>query len=46
MGDKAKGSGKSMKKAPKANQAGKHGLRPHEKREHGDGAPAIKKLGK
>jgi len=46
MGDKAKGSGKAMKKAPKANQAGKHGLRPHEKRDQADPAPAFKKPGK
>ena len=46
MGDKAKGTGKALKKAPKANQAGKHGLRPHEKREQIDSAPATKKPGK
>lgn len=46
MGDKGKGSGKTMKKAPKPNTAGKHGLRPHEKRDQADTAPAVKKAGK
>ena len=43
MGDKGKGTGQSLKKAPKA---GKHGLRPHEKRGQADAAPAIKRPGK
>ena len=43
MSDKGKGS-KTTKKAPKA---GKHGLRPHEKREQVNLAPAaVKKTGK
>jgi hypothetical protein len=42
MSDKGKGS-KTTKKAPKT---GKHGLRPHEKREQADIAPAVKKAGK
>ena len=43
MSDKGKGS-KTTKKSPKA---GKHGLRPHEKRELADAAPAaVKKAGK
>ena len=46
MGDKGKGTGKSLKKAPKADKAGKHGLRPHEKRGQADAAPAIKRPGK
>ena len=46
MGDKSKGSGKSMKKAPKTDKAGKHGLRPHEQRGQADSAPALKKPGK
>jgi hypothetical protein len=46
MGDKGKGSGKTLKKAPKAGKAGKHGLRPHEQRSQADTAPAIKKPGK
>lgn len=46
MGDKGKGSGKAMKKAPKADKAGKHGLRPHEQRGQADVAPAAKKAGK
>jgi hypothetical protein len=46
MGDKSKGSGKAMKKAPKADKAGKHGLRPHEKRGQEDTPPAIKKPGR
>ena len=43
MGDKNKGSGKTMKKAPKADKAGKHGLRPHEQRAQTDAAPIFKK---
>ena len=44
MSDKGKGSKTSTKKSPKA---GKHGLRPHEKREVADVAPAaVKKAGK
>jgi len=46
MGDKGKGSGKTLKKAPKADKAGKHGLRPHEQRGQTDAGPAIKKVGK
>src|SRR5687768_10949411 len=46
MGDKSKGSGKTMKKAPKAGKAGKHGLRPHEQRAQTDPAPIFKKTGK
>jgi len=46
MGDKSKGSNKSMKKPPKADKAGKHGLRPHELRGQAEGIPAIKKPGK
>ena len=46
MGDKSKGSGKTMKKAPKAGKDGKAGTRPHEKREQAGAAPALKKLGK
>ena len=46
MGDKGKGTGKALKKAPKADKAGKHGLRPHEKRGQADATPAIKKFGK
>lgn len=48
MGDKGKGSGKTMKKAPKADKAGagKHGLRPHEQRGQDANAPALKKPGK
>jgi hypothetical protein len=46
MGDKGKGSGKTLKKAPKDGKAGKHGLRPHEQRGQADTAPAIKKVGK
>jgi len=43
MGDKSKGSGKAMKKAPKTGKAGKHGLRPHEQRAQTDVAPIFKK---
>ena len=46
MGDKSKGSGKAMKKAPKAGKAGKHGLRPHEQRAQADAAPIFEKTGK
>jgi hypothetical protein len=46
MGDKGKGSGKTLKKAPKADKTGKHGLAPHEQRKLGDGAPSLKKVGK
>ena len=46
MGDKGKGSGKTMKKAPKAEKTGKHGLRPHEQRGQATAAPALKKPGK
>ena len=46
MGDKGKGSGKTMKKAPKTDKAGKHGLRPHEQREQTGVAPVFKKTGK
>jgi len=46
MGDKSKGSGKAMKKAPKTGKAGKHGLRPHEQRAQADAAPIFKKSGK
>ena len=46
MGDKGKGSGKTMKKAPKDGKTGKHGLRPHEQRSQGDIAPVFKKPGK
>ena len=46
MGDKGKGSGKTMKKAPKAGKTGKHGLRPHEQREQAGVAPVLKKPGK
>ena len=46
MGDKGKGSGKTMKKAPKADKARKHGLRPHEQREQAGTAPVLKKSGK
>jgi hypothetical protein len=46
MGDKGKGSGKVMKKAPKADKARKHDLRPHEKREQAGTAPIIKRPGK
>jgi hypothetical protein len=46
MGDKGKGTGKTLKKAPKAGKAGKHGLAPHEQRKQGDVAPVIKKTGK
>lgn len=46
MGDKSKGSGKSMKKAPKTDKAGKHGLRPHEQRGQSEGSPLPKKPGK
>ena len=46
MGDKSKGSGKSMKKAPKSEKAGKHGLRPHEQRNAAETAPVPKKTGK
>lgn len=46
MGDKSKGSGKTMKKAPKDAKAGKHGLRPHEQREQTGAAPVLKKPGK
>jgi hypothetical protein len=47
MGDKAKGrnKNKSRQSPPKVGKAGKHGLRPHEKREQADVAPALKKLG-
>ena len=41
MGDKSKGSGKAMKKAPKPGKTGKHGLRPHEQRQQQD-APLKK----
>ncbi len=46
MGDKSKGSGKTTKKAPKADKAGKHGLRPHEQRAQGEAAFTLKKPGK
>ena len=46
MGDKGKGSGKTMKKAPKADKPGKHGLRPHEQREQAGAIPVLKKSGK
>lgn len=46
MGDKSKGSGKTMKKPPKADNAGKQGLRPHEQRGQADASPALKKSGK
>ena len=43
MADKGKGSKTAPKKATKA---GKHGLRPHERRGQADAAPAVKKSGK
>lgn len=43
MGDKSKGSGKTMKKASKADKHGKHGLRPHERREQAGVVPIFKK---
>jgi len=44
VSDKGKGSKTTTKKSPKA---GKHGLRPHEKRQLEDVAPAaVKKAGK
>jgi hypothetical protein len=43
MGDKSKGSGKTMKKAAKADKHGKHGLRPHEQREQAGAAPIFQK---
>jgi hypothetical protein len=46
MGDKGKGSGKTLKKAPKDGNTGKHGPRPHEQREQADVVPAVKKPGK
>jgi hypothetical protein len=46
MGDKSKGSGKSMKKAPKTDKAGKPGLRPHEQRGAAEASPAPKKFSK
>jgi len=46
VGDKGKGSGKTMKKAPKVEKGGKHGLRPHEQREQAGVAPVLKKPGK
>jgi hypothetical protein len=46
VGDKSKGSGKTMKKAPKADKAGKHGLRPHEQREQAGEVLPLKKTGK
>jgi hypothetical protein len=46
MGDKGKGTGKTLKKAAKAGKAGKHGLAPYEQRKQGDVAPVIKKAGK
>ena len=46
MGDKSKGSGKTQKKAPKADKAGKHGLRPHEQRGLPDTSTGVKKTGK
>ena len=46
MGDKSKGSGKSMKKTPKSDKAGKHGLRPHEQRGAAEASPLPKKPGK
>jgi hypothetical protein len=46
VGDKSKGSGKTMKKAPKADKARKHGLRPHEQRQQTDASPIFKKTGK
>jgi hypothetical protein len=46
MGDKGKGSGKTLKKAPKDGKMGKHGLRPHEQRGQADAIPALKKPGK
>jgi hypothetical protein len=46
VGDKGKGSGKTLKKAPKDGKTGKHGLRPHEQRGQTDAAPALKKTGK
>ena len=46
MGDKGKGSGKTLKKARKDGKTGKHGLRPHEQRGQSDTAPVVKKVGK
>jgi len=46
VGDKGKGTGKALKKAPKADKAGKRGLAPHEQRKQTDVAPAAKKPGK
>jgi hypothetical protein len=46
MGDKGKGSGKTMKKAPKNGKTGKHGLRPHEQRGQTDATHALKTPGK
>jgi hypothetical protein len=46
MGDKGKGTGKALKKAPKTEKAGKRGLAPHEQRKQGDAAPVFKKAGK
>ena len=46
MGDKGKGSGKTTKKAPKADKGGKHGLRPHEQRGQAGAAPSVKTSGK
>jgi hypothetical protein len=46
MGDEGKGTGKTLKKAPKADKAGKRGLAPHEQRKQTDAAPVFKKAGK
>jgi hypothetical protein len=46
VGDKGKGTGKALKKAPKAEKSGKRGLAPHEQRKQADIAPAAKKTGK
>jgi hypothetical protein len=46
VGDKGKGTGKTLKKAPKAGKAGKRGLAPHEQRKQVDVAPAARKTGK
>jgi hypothetical protein len=46
VGDKGKGTGKTLKKTAKAEKAGKRGLAPHEQRKQTDVAPAAKKTGK
>jgi hypothetical protein len=46
VGDKGKGTGKTLKKAPKADKAGKHGLAPHEQRKQTDSGAVFKKGGK